>query len=513
MSIIGGSLIGTITTRLPPAGGTVPAVTYDNNSFFPACVGGSIAQAPSVGLPDGPTAATFMMPMSMPSAPGPAQAISVQTPHTGEAATLKVPCLTAGMPTPDAIATKKEEYARNLEHELRNGVQLLGKVHKQKTDELHTKADQGKHQYNLVLDQQVKQQEMYLSQQYNEQLMILQQAAQQQRAELEQQAAALILEWQQRQTQVEFVKEQQGIQKRFAQVQQEIASEMEKVGIAPCSGAPVTFGGACQSTSEAVLSNAILPVHAASRPLNGSVNLNVGSVSIPVRAPIAKYAVPSSLTGANAAMPARRVQYVPPGGAAVGSVTLPSGQNPVLSGSASSRDPIVYSASSRPPSRASSYVPPRLNASQSTPSGAQVRSASYAPGSRSGTSRGINIVSSSGSAVLPVGPSTPITRTAAVHSRPSTPTTRHAASAELPFLGARNTSSTTDAGVGSAPSVGSVQAALAQAMAAQAAAAQAAATVAFMTSGGQGTTSSAALDPSVPPAPLRKGATLPARGG
>lgn len=44
---------------------------------------------------------------------------------------LQVPCLTAGMPTPDAIAQQKENYARALEEQLRKGVELLGETHKE----------------------------------------------------------------------------------------------------------------------------------------------------------------------------------------------------------------------------------------------------------------------------------------------------------------------------------------------------------------------------------------------
>lgn len=140
--------------------------------------------------------------------------------------------LTSGMPTPDAIQRQKEDFARSLELQLKQGVDMLGATHKKKTDDLHANANQQKHQFNLQLDQQVKQQEMVLSQQYNQQLMMLQQAAQQQRAELEQQASALTLEWQQRKTHEEFLTEQVGIQKRYSEVQQQLAHEMDKINSA-----------------------------------------------------------------------------------------------------------------------------------------------------------------------------------------------------------------------------------------------------------------------------------------
>merc|ERR1719350_682614 len=68
----------------------------------------------------------------------------------------QVPCLTAGLPTPDAISTQKEVHARTLEEQLRQGVEVLGATHKQKTDYLHATANQQKHAYHLMLDQQVK---------------------------------------------------------------------------------------------------------------------------------------------------------------------------------------------------------------------------------------------------------------------------------------------------------------------------------------------------------------------
>lgn len=133
------------------------------------------------------------------------------------------------IPDPEEIKAQKEQYALDLEEQLRKGVELLGQTHKQQTEALHASANQEKHRYNLVLDQQVKQQELILSQQYNEQLMKLQQAAQAQRAGLEKQACGLILEYQQRKVQEEFMAQQSGIQKQHQEAQMRLAEEMQKL--------------------------------------------------------------------------------------------------------------------------------------------------------------------------------------------------------------------------------------------------------------------------------------------
>lgn len=242
-----------------------------------------------------------------------------------------MPCLTAGLPTPDAINTQKENAARSLEKELVQGVELLGATHKEKMDYLHARANQQKHQHNMMLDQEVKQQEMVLSQRYNQQLMLLQQAAQQQRAELEQQAASLTLEWQQKQTQDEFMRDQMAIQTRYAQVQQELAFEMEKVQ-----------GG-----------STLLPLPVDPRAAPPAV-VQGGSLTVPgpqfaagVR-PLGTYNAPSMGTASASALPGTtgRLQYTPP-------VTF-------VGGSGSYAPAAVHGAASAAQllARSTSYVPP-----------------------------------------------------------------------------------------------------------------------------------------------------------
>jgi len=182
----------------------------------------------------------------------------------------------ADLPDPETVKRQKEQYAADLEEQLRKGVEMLGITHKQQTELLHANANQEKHRYNLVLDQQVKRQELLLSQHYNEQLMRLQQAAQAQRAGLEKQACSLILEYQQRKVHEEFMAQQSGIQKQHQEAQARLAEEMHKLG--------EIKGGL-----------AVLPT--------------------PVVPPIASYAVPQNLvTIAPAPAPpvGGMLQYVPP---------------------------------------------------------------------------------------------------------------------------------------------------------------------------------------------------------
>lgn len=139
----------------------------------------------------------------------------------------------AELADPETIQNQKEQYARDLEEQLRRGVEVLGETHKQQTEELHMRANQERTRYNLAMDQKVKQQELLLSQEYNEQLMRLQQAAQAKRAELEQQATGLTLEFQQRKVQEEFLVQQLGIQQQHQEAQKRLAEEMQRLGIQP----------------------------------------------------------------------------------------------------------------------------------------------------------------------------------------------------------------------------------------------------------------------------------------
>jgi len=132
---------------------------------------------------------------------------------------------------PETVQLEKDHYANDLEEQLKRGMEVLAEMHKQQTEDLHTRANQERMRYNLAMDQQVKQRELLLSQEYNEQLMRLQQAAQAKRAELEQQATGLTLEFQQRKVQEEFMVQQLGIQKQHQEAQQRLAEEMQKLGL------------------------------------------------------------------------------------------------------------------------------------------------------------------------------------------------------------------------------------------------------------------------------------------
>lgn len=134
---------------------------------------------------------------------------------------------------PTAVSRQKEEYARALEGQLKEGADQLGTTMKQQVDALHAQAAQEKSLHSLLVDQQVKQQELLLSQQYNQQLMLLTQAAQRQGAELEQQATNLMLDYQQRKVEEDFVASQAGVEKQFAEMQQKFVSELAKSNVFP----------------------------------------------------------------------------------------------------------------------------------------------------------------------------------------------------------------------------------------------------------------------------------------
>lgn len=381
MSILGGSLAaGPVTSRMSMPGGTLASSTVTLPGYMPqtltasqSVLGGSMALPTAVSC-----AATSAFQAAMPpraqstpvAVPGAESQASLPA-NAGDPATMQVPCLTAGLPTPDAIAQQKEAYARGLEEQLKQGVELLGQTHKQKTDFLHRTANQNKHQYNLLLDQKVKQQEMELQQQFNQQLMILQQAAAQQRTELEQQAASLCLEWEQRNTQQEFLKQQAGIQQRYAQVQKEIQGEMSKLDIAGGShllpvttttAAPVYVAGG--STMVPVGGSMAMPVGTTGLEscrvsvVGSSVGgLPVGPTAIRTPTPMTKCeaaAVASSFPAIGTVM--GRMQYSPPPPVQQSGAYGAAVMEPVAS---SSWKPMATARASRPssPSRPPSYAP------------------------------------------------------------------------------------------------------------------------------------------------------------
>lgn len=175
--------------------------------------------------------------MALPPAPQQCQGGSLALPPAAriEMAPLATP---AALADPETIRKQKEQYAVDLEEQLKRGVEVLGETHKHKMEDLHARANQEKTRYNLAMDQQVKQQELVLSQQYNEQLMRLQQAAQAKRAELEQQATSLTLAFQQRKVQEEFMESQRGIQQQHVDAQQKLTDEMQRLGLAAAPAAP-----------------------------------------------------------------------------------------------------------------------------------------------------------------------------------------------------------------------------------------------------------------------------------
>eukprot|EP00435_Cladocopium_sp_Y103_P048164 s137_g14.t1 len=109
---------------------------------------------------------------------------------------MEVPCLTSGLPTPDSVQAQKEAHAKELELELRKGVDQLSKEHKKLTDNLHANANHQRNQYSIALSRMVKEQEILLRDQHEAQLRELRFMAQRQMAELERQAELLVNAWQ-----------------------------------------------------------------------------------------------------------------------------------------------------------------------------------------------------------------------------------------------------------------------------------------------------------------------------
>lgn len=109
---------------------------------------------------------------------------------------LEVPCLTSGLPTPDSVQAQKEAHAKELELELRRGVDQLSKEHKKLTDNLHANANHQRSQYSIALSRMVKEQETLLRDQHEAQLRELRWMAQRQIGELERQAELLVNAWQ-----------------------------------------------------------------------------------------------------------------------------------------------------------------------------------------------------------------------------------------------------------------------------------------------------------------------------
>jgi hypothetical protein len=139
------------------------------------------------------------------------------------------PQLTQGMPDPSSIDSQKAMYSRELDEQLKQGVEVLAQQLKQQSAYLAAVGEQQKRQYGLQVDQDIKSKEMVLAQQHNEQLLMLQQAAQQQKSALEHQANALILEYQQKKTAEEMAAQHFNFQRQHVEMQQRYAEEMREL--------------------------------------------------------------------------------------------------------------------------------------------------------------------------------------------------------------------------------------------------------------------------------------------
>jgi hypothetical protein len=107
--------------------------------------------------------------------------------------------LTAGLPTPAAIAEQKQAYERALDQQMEAGKRKIQEQTGQALQILREAAEQKKLQLSMQVDEQLMEKEFSLDQQTHEQIMKMQEDAFHRKSQLEEQANALILEYKQRQ--------------------------------------------------------------------------------------------------------------------------------------------------------------------------------------------------------------------------------------------------------------------------------------------------------------------------
>lgn len=238
--------------------------------------------------------------------------------------------LTAGLPTPDSIQRQKEMYARSLENQLKQGVDMLGAAHKQKTDSLLSTANKQKQEYNRMLDEHVKQQDQLLDKQYEQQVAALKQAAAQQRADLDRQAEAIIQGRPRLQTAIPDL----------AALARSAAANTEcrAVASAPRSGAMCSNAGSMNVSPGSAAAPAV--------PSGTSLAAAIHAASVALRSPPAAQGSPLVATGG--------IPWAP-----VARYDAPVALSPCAAAMNSSRRPTgVPRSASRGPSAVLSYVPP-----------------------------------------------------------------------------------------------------------------------------------------------------------
>jgi len=213
-------------------------MSYAVPASHPMAASVSYAAAPQVAYASAPR---VMAPAVNPLAYAMPQYATAQ-PMPQYASAMSAPAVAGPLVDPQSIQRQKEEHAKGLESQLKNGAETLGQAHKNQIAMLHAAATQQKQQYLLHMDQKVKEQELMLGQQYNQALMQLQQAAQAQRAELEIQAAKLTLAYQQSQTSDQFAVHKAQLEKQSYEHQARLHAEMAQLGPVPAPfAAPAAY--------------------------------------------------------------------------------------------------------------------------------------------------------------------------------------------------------------------------------------------------------------------------------
>ncbi|CAJ1416282.1 unnamed protein product [Effrenium voratum] len=114
---------------------------------------------------------------------------------------LPPPSLLDGFPDPSRVETRKKEYLKALQEQVRQRVETLTQKHQANLEYLRAKNDQCKRQAQATIDQELVKQEMEIDRRHDEQLLALQQAAMRRKFNITKEAGELTLQYQTKETQ------------------------------------------------------------------------------------------------------------------------------------------------------------------------------------------------------------------------------------------------------------------------------------------------------------------------
>lgn len=242
--------ISTVPRIVAPAAGSVSApvaTAINGTAFVPTVIngtpGGSVnlsvltprvaSHVPTPRMSGAISMPCFTPPVpSMPAAAAPVGGLAHSSPPVDPGLEPAPPqSLTQGIPDPNSVERQKATYAKDLDSQLTQGIEVLNAQLKQQTEYLYAVGEQQKRQYGLQIDQQIKKQEMQLAQQHNEQVLMLQRAAQQQKSALEHQANALVLEYTQKKATEDLLHQQYQFKKNHHETQMKYNEELRSLQV------------------------------------------------------------------------------------------------------------------------------------------------------------------------------------------------------------------------------------------------------------------------------------------